>query len=247
MNTNCKNARIELPVVTHWSNTSQAFEYLASDAPAIGGSATPPFTPGGCYFEYNHNFLPDFNIYLADNYAQTPISDEQAREFVASACEDSGVTIDLLRPDAFTTREQGLGRLVSRSGTVQILHTKVIDGSLATILLPPNWSADAADGTYPIVFNGFYDINANVFTQEGPAWVRIIARSGIDGRSGAIGVLWNGGGATAGRTTNRAAYRQFNAVVDYVSHNFGGDRHSITDVGWIKGRTYLRQYGIQSL
>ncbi len=231
----CRSSRIELPVATHWCAATHSFEYLASDAPTIGGSATAPFTPGACYYEYNHDFLPDFNAYIGDVYAQTPIADQEARDFVAAACDDTGVRIDLLRPDAFTSKENGLGRLVDRAGAVQILHAKVIDGSLATIILPPNWSADAAENTYPIVFNGFYDINANVFTQEGPPWVRIIARSGTEGRSGAIGVLWNGGGATASRTTNEAAYRQFNSVIDYVARNFGGDRHKILIAGGSRG------------
>lgn len=231
----CEGSRIELPVVTHWCTATQAFEYLASDVPEIGGSATAPFTPGECYYEYNYDFLPDFNSYIADVYAQTEVTEQTARDFIAAACEDSGVRIDLLRPDAFTSKNDGLGRLVDRAGAVQILHAKVIDGSLATIILPPNWSSDAADNTYPIAVNGFYDINANLFTQEGPQWVRMIARSGTEGRSGAIGVLWNGGGATAGRTTNEAAYRQFNAVLDYVSHNFSSDKHRILMSGGSRG------------
>lgn len=231
----CRNPRIELPVVTHWCAATQSFAYLATDTPEIGGSATAPYTPGKCYYEYNHDFLPDFNVYIADTYAQTPITDQEARDFVTAACEDTGVRVDLLRPDAFTSKEEGPGRLVDRAGAVQILHAKVIDGSLATIILPPNWSADAAENTYPIVFNGFYDINANVFTQEGPQWVRMIAKSGTEGRAGAIGVLWNGGGAIASRTTNAAAYRQFNSVIDYVACNFGGDRHRILMAGGSRG------------
>ncbi len=231
----CECSRIELPVVTHWSATTQSFKYLAADIPVIGGSATAPFTPGECVYEYNADFLPDYNTYIADVYAQTGITDQAARDFIKEACADTGVRIDLLRPDAFTRKGDGLGRLADRTGAVQILHAKVIDGSLATIILPPNWSAGAAEATYPIVFNGFYDINANLFTQEGPQWVRIIARSGLEGRTGAIGVLWNGGGATAGRTTNEAAFRQFNAVLDYVAQNFGGDKHKVLIAGGSRG------------
>jgi acetyl esterase/lipase len=63
----------------------------------------------------------------------------------------------------------------------------------------------------------------------------MIAESGIKGRTGAIGVLWNGGGATAGRTTNKAAYRQFNSIIDYVARNFNGDRHRILMSGGSRG------------
>ena len=61
MNSHCDSSRIELPIVTHWSEAKQSFEYMASDAPVIAGSATPPFTPGECYYEYKNDFLPDFN------------------------------------------------------------------------------------------------------------------------------------------------------------------------------------------
>lgn len=235
MTLQCDTCRLELPVVTHWSADRQTFEYLASDQPVLVGTSEPPYTPGGCHYEYHGEFLPDYNLYLADRYAQTAIDDETARAFVTAAYEDTGVIIDLLRPDAFTSKDKGLGRLHDSSGAVQILHAKIIDGSLATIILPPNWSAEAEPGTYPIAFNGFYDLNANLFTQEGPLWVRMIATSGLAGRSGAIGVLWNGGGATAGRTTNEAAYRQFNAVISYVAQEFGGNRHRILMSGGSRG------------
>jgi hypothetical protein len=147
--------RIELPVVTHWSNETQSYLYLAADAPEICGLASPPFKPGECYYEYNHNFLPDFNTYIADRYAETAITDENAREFITSASIDAGIPFDFLGPDAFTTKKSGIGRLLNQSNRVQILHAKVIDGSLATIILPPNWSYDAANSTYLIIFNDF--------------------------------------------------------------------------------------------
>jgi hypothetical protein len=65
--------------------------------------------------------------------------------------------------------------------------------------------------------------------------MQIIARSGIESRTGAIGVLWNGGGATGSRTVNKAAYRQFNSIIDYVSRNFSGDRHRILMSGGSRG------------
>jgi hypothetical protein len=102
--------RIELPIVTHWSHAKQGFSYMATDIPEIGGVVKAPFKPGNCYYEYNWNFLPDFNHYLADKYAQTAISDEQAREFITSLREKTGMGVELLRPDAFVSKHKGSGR-----------------------------------------------------------------------------------------------------------------------------------------
>jgi len=58
------------------------------------------------------------------------------------------------------------------------------------VILPPNWNAAAPTGSYPIVFQAFYDVNENLFLGFGQAqaiatW---IAESGTGGRTGAIGV-----------------------------------------------------------
>ena len=227
----------ELPVVTHWSAAAQAYQSMASDqidayAPYTGASA---YQAGSCYRYYRYGDYPDYGSYPGDRYSFEKVADARVRDFARAICRDTGVPVSFLRPDAFTSRAAGLGRLRQHPGRVQVLHGKEIAGSLFSIYLPPNWSPSAPAGTYPIVANGFYDINANVFSQEGDPLVRTIALSGASGRSGAIGLLWNGGGAAASRTMNRQAYEQFAAAIDWVAKNLGGDRYRILMWGGSRG------------
>lgn len=227
----------ELPVVTHWSNAANAVQSLASDQatiwqayPGSGGA----YVPGGCYPIYAGGRLPDLDRYVGDVWSVAAIPDAEATSALRGVCQAAGIPVRLLRPDALG----GPGvpsRLRSRPGAVQVVHGIEVAGSLATAVLPPNWDAAAAPGTYPIVANGFYDLNENVFRLEGPDLVRMIALSGAGGRTGAIGVLWNGGGALASRTMNPKALDQFAAVVDGAAQVFGADRHRILMYGGSRG------------
>jgi acetyl esterase/lipase len=233
----CAPQHHELPLVTHWSEDVNGYRYLAADQidlyePYAHGE---PYEAGRCYYAYRKRQLPDYGRYIGDTYSISKIADGAVISALRQVCRQTGVPIKLFRPDGFEARTRGLGRLRQRPGIVQVLHAKPIDGALATVLLPPNWSAEAASGSYPVVVNGFYDLNDNLVRQEGPALARVIALSGIEGRSGAIGVLWNGGGAIASRTMNRQAYRQFAAIIDWVAENFGGDRYRLLTFGGSRG------------
>ncbi|MEA3157883.1 MAG: hypothetical protein QOK44_5472, partial [Betaproteobacteria bacterium] len=232
----------ELPVVTHWSNSTQAFKYLASDQ-ISSAYLRPAYVPGAsyqngrAYYYYNAKLLPNFEKYIGANFSTVQVPKAEAIKFCQHVFQRTGISLKLLRPDAFDRPEAGLGRLRSLLGTVQVLHGKVIDGSLATIILPPHWDAKAPAGSYPIVFSGLYDLNENVFKAfgEGRSLAEITALSGTKGNRGAIAVLWNGGDALAGYSVNPSAYRQFASVIDYVASNFSGDRQRILMTGTSRG------------
>lgn len=222
--------RHELPVVTHWSNAVGGPLYLGTDQPVVN-VAYPGGThaPGTCYPYYTESRYPVVDHYVGDTWSVTAIPDAEASNVLGAVCQSTGIPIRLLRPDALGAR------VIARAGAVQVLHANVVDGSLATVVLPANWDAAAPAGRYPLVANGFYDLNENVFRQEGPDLVRMIALSTSGGRTGAIGVLWNGGGALASRTMNPRALEQFAAVVDFVAQHFAGDRHRILMYGGSRG------------
>ncbi len=220
----------ELPVVTHFSNAS-GVQYLASDQASLyEGYPVGTYVAGACYPYYQHGWLPDLDQYLGDVWSVLAISDAEATTTLRAVCESAGVPVRLLRPDA-----PGTGRLLDKPGAVQVLHGIVVEGSLATVVLPPNWSAAAPMASYPIVANGFYDLNDNVFHLEGPDLIRMIALSGTAGRTGAVGILWNGGGALGSRTMSPHALDQFAAVVDFVAEHFSADRHRILMYGISRG------------
>jgi predicted esterase len=64
---------------------------------------------------------------------------------------------------------------------------------------------------------------------------RLVGDSGLDGRRGVIGVLWNGGGALVSRTTHEGAAHQFARVIDQVVERYGGDRRWIVMFGGSRG------------
>jgi hypothetical protein len=224
----------ELPIVTHWSNASGSFEYLAFDQ--IETSVPYPsgdYAPGACYPRYDH--------YVGMNFSTTAIPDGVVEEFAQGVFDDTGVPLKFLRPDALES-----GRLVSEPGYVQVVHGLIVQadsddtGSLATVFLPPNWWTDAPAGSYPIVANGMYDLNYQVFhrvahAMGGTVLARFIANSGTHNRSGAIGVLWNGGGAEATFTLNEKSFRQFGSLIDLVAERFRGDRNRVLMTGNSRG------------
>ena len=65
MQTNSDEARIELPVVTHYSRAAGGFGYLAADAPELAVPAEAPLPPSVPSYFYLGGFLPDFGSYLA--------------------------------------------------------------------------------------------------------------------------------------------------------------------------------------
>lgn len=232
----------ELPIVTHWSNEKGAFEYMANDRPDY--MVPPPaekYRPGDVYYYYrkgNSNFLPDLNNYLGMNFSLRTFGAKRVNEVAEQVAEATGVGLKFYRPDAFTSRNAPT-RLKEAPGYVQVLHAKIIKtsdedpGCLATFFLPPNWKRDAPEGTYPIVTVGHYDLNEHVLHRSGrgAAIGSIVAKSGIEGRTGAIGVIWNGGGAWATYTRNPRAFQQFGKIIDYAAEELGGDRHCVMATG----------------
>ena len=234
----------ELPIVTHWSNETKAFEYMASDQPDY---RVPPakvkYRPGDSYYYYregDRNFLPDLNDYVGMNFSLRAVGKKQASALAGRVRKATGVDLKFYRPDAFAKRNAPT-RLKEAPGYVQVLHAKIIKtgeddpGCLATFFLPPNWKSDAPEGSYPIVTVGHYDLNEHVFLPtpngRGDTFGSIVARSGTEGRTGAIGVIWNGGGASATYTRNPRAFEQFGKIIDYATEELGGDRHCVMATG----------------
>jgi hypothetical protein len=218
----------DLPIATHWSNSLPGVVEGASDECPWGNPRRyHPADPLSRLF-YNGRFLPDYELYGGDVFSIRSVDNQEALDFAANVQGTTGVEVVHLNQRAWAE-----GRVQPNSGKVQIIHNNQIAGSLATIFLPPNWRPTAA-GNYPILFNGFYDTNANTFDWNGPFMAGIVAVSTQNGGRGAIGVLWNGGGALVSRTGNRRAYDQFNSVIDFVAEK-GGSRFEIVIYGSSRG------------
>ncbi len=226
----CADTYHELPVVTNWNTSLNAYsKFGTGQASVFMPYPTDNYVPGACYPYYTEGRIPDLDRYVGDTWSTTSIPDTEARKVFRDICRATGIPVRFLRSDAL-----GTPRLRSAAGAVQVVHANLVDGSLVTVVLPANWQSGSAT-RYPIVANGFYDLNDNLFRLEGPDLVRMIALSSTQGRTGAIGVLWNGGGAQASRTMNQKALTQFAHIIDFVALNFSGDRHRLLMYGDSRG------------
>lgn len=231
--TNCEISQ-DLPVVTHWSNT----EYIKPGATdQINLNNTSPIKDGIKYI-YNYNYLPQVDQYIGENYSIRAISDNQALAWISENCKKTNQSIKLWRPKTFEGQlaiQDILERAPRLSGTNIIISGLTSSKSMYTVFLPANWSPENLRETpVPIIFNGFYDVNENLFLHEGKFMAELIAKSVQENGTGAIGVLWNGAGAIASRTINPNAWKEFEAIISLVSQ-LGGDRHRILGFGGSRG------------
>ena len=232
--TSCSyNAVDELPV-SHWNAAARAFSPDANDSAAMS-----PTLQGSCFYAFGtpspDNPLPTFESYNTDNYSRRSGSAAEASATVTRLCEASPHRIPFRMING---NGDVLGKLQGNSGRVQVIANVIIDNSLATIFLPPQW-APGPEGRYPILFEGYYDTNDNLLVPSGSSTLigRLVAESGLPNRSGAIGVIWNGGSGLSSASVSPSARRQFANVIDAISVYLGGKRNDIVMFGGSRGGT----------
>jgi len=232
----CVTVSHQLPIPTHFSASIEGFEFMAHDAPSLTTNAGLPgdYTVGACYPYYNYGVLPDIDLYLADRYSSIAVSDTSARTFAQERCAATGVPLEHRFPPTVTGIWPA-GAPASGSCRTQVIHATVLDTSVYTVFLPPNWSGAAPANTYPIVFDGAYDLNGNTFSSLGASMADWVSESGLNGRRGVIGVLWNGGGGSASLTMNEHALEMFAAMIAEVSERYHGNPDWIVTFGGSRG------------
>lgn len=212
----------DCPIATHWSSACNCVVFEASDQIGVGNPTPYPSSN----FYYNYNFLPNTDRYVGDVYSTTAVGCAQSGAFAEVVQAETGVPVVHRNPGAWSR-----GEVLQAPGYVQIVHGNVVDGSLATVFLPPNWRPS---GQYPVLLNGFYDINQSTFEFHGGFIASVVARSGSgDGRP-VMGVIWNGGGANASRTANPRAFAQFGSLIDALV-GIGADRWQVVTFGGSRG------------
>lgn len=234
-----------LPIPTHWK-IDTGFTLGASDQypinnPLLGEQLK---NDDKIKYVYNFNILPNTDFYIGENFSIKSISDSTAQSILTEFCESTKQAYQLWKPSSYNGADAIQSILTSAprsSGVVQIITGLTINKSMFAVILPAHWTPPTISrpAPYPIVFNGFYDLNDNLFQLEGATMTSLIAQSvkaNSSGRmgTGAIGILWNGAGAIASRTTNPGAYDEFQAIVDLVA-KLGGDPHRIIGFGVSRG------------
>ncbi len=232
----CSSLSQFLPVVTHWHEGQ--FQYLGTDQVDMWNPSPMPdqsgYHPGSCYPYYRLG-IPDYEHYFADRYSFVVIPNDEADSTLTNACQATGVPVELLPPAPWHNNYPVVRDPESDSCRVQVVHASIVDGSLVTVILPPNWSDAAPEGTYPILMNSFYDQNDSLFHVHGPALMQLVARSGLDGKRGVIGLLTDGSGALASRSFDAMADEQAAEAIAWVARRFHGNPYEVVTFGGSRG------------
>jgi len=213
------------PIPTHFDSIN-GFAVMAADQLEV-------YNSDPVYF-YNYNYEPTYNQYVGTNYSTYKIIDQKALEWSWELYGKTAVPFKHLFPRTKDGADFNAAPLSGRK-EVQIIHANIENSSLFTVILPPGWDENAAEGSYPILANGSYDSNQSVVEWEGPFMAEVIANSTKNGKKGAIGVIWNGGGATATLTMNSASRGDFAEIIDTLVLKYRANREWIVMLGASRG------------
>lgn len=204
----------QLPLMTHYRR-GVGFELGSTDdltSELYNPNVETEYKQGRPYVRvYAQNFIPTVNNYIAMKYDLQSYKDEVVIERFRGWCQQTGVAFRLLQPGIeVSTREQIEEVLEAGQTHGQVIHSLVFRNNLFTLIVPPKWGGYPPQKKYPLLINGFYDLNGNLLGSEGPRFIKVISELYKQNQFGAVGILWNGGGATASRTVNNKAYKDLN-------------------------------------
>lgn len=225
----CNSAVFQLPVATHWSNANGgAVIEGASDAYRVDNP------DGNSNRIYNFGILPEYEKYIGDVFSIEKLADLDVRTWSTDQCVKYGIAVDVKKPSSYSNWGIAKSAASARRGALQIIPALVVNKSLMTIILPVDWDPQAPAGTYPVIFNGAYDVHANM-RLEGNYEISAIANLWRTKNLKAIGIVWNGMGAVASRTMNEGALAEFNTLIQRAGTYFGADPQRIVTFGGSRG------------
>ncbi len=225
----CNDTAFEFPLPTHWSNAVGGFVEKAVDSLVL---ANPDASSTRRL--YNYGFLPSINKYIADKFDVASIPDEEFRTWSKTICAETGVAVELRKPVSFQDWSIARNKLEQSKGSIQLMHALISEDNLITLFIPPNWKQSDQRGKYPILINGYYDLRSNLLT-EGKVIAKTMGKAWKNSQVPFIGIEWNGGGGVASLTANPKARASFNAIIQKVADNFGGDPQRIMMFGGSRG------------
>lgn len=197
---------------------------------------------------------PAYERYIGESYSTNAYSKLAAIWLSDRTRERTGIPVahrnhpDALAPCGQTYSSAEPGHAVLDGLPVfQVVHGHLVEPddlptlgnehSLATFILPPSWTSEAAPATYPVLFNGFYDLNDNTFQGEGPRFLETLAEVYCEDGIPAVGLLWNGGGARACQTYQRSAYDNAAQLFDDAACLLRANKHKMVFTGGSRGGT----------
>lgn len=131
---------------------------------------------------------------------------------------------------------------------LQVVHAYIVDyddatieGSescLATFVVPPMWvPAEPAEPVYTVLLSSVYDIHASIFAEETVQyWMRSIGELADEGTP-VVGIVTNGGGATASLSQQRSLFASAEQLFDEALDLLSTDRERVVAFGLSRGAT----------
>jgi hypothetical protein len=191
--------------------------------------------------------VPGHERYIAENYALAAPTDLAAIWLSDRSREISGLPIaHKNHPEAFAAGGPAKRKLLPGLPIFQVVHCYVVpfedpgvvgaEQSLATFIVPPGWVAAPAT-PYAVLFNSFYDIHSSTFGVMGAEFLRTLGELyALDGRQ-AVGILHNGGGASACQTIHASAYANAARLFSEAQSRLGIDTSRVVVTGGSRGGT----------
>lgn len=229
----CFSSDHELPLITHFDKNINSYSFNGIDSPEgfiYNDNATTEYRSGqNPVFYYKDKTIINGNS-IASNFDDKTYSDDFIEEFFNTIHTKTNVRF-VLKRSKYELINDARGLFESDTNG-QIVNSIVFRKNLFSIILPPNWNPS---NKYPIVINGFYGLNVNVFEQEGSSIFRFVAEKYKLDNIGMIGILWNGGGAIGSRTTNDINYEDLNDFLNLIIPVLGIDPNDTITFGNSRG------------
>lgn len=176
---------------------------------------------------------PAYERYIGDRYSLHAVDDLVAVSLNDRILRTFGYPV-VFHNDS--TEDRGV---LSEAPVIQVVNGSLLQTdtgcySLASYILPPYWNADL-NGDYPLLFNGFYDANDNMFNTVGPSCIEVICNTLARTGKGAVGVVWNGGGSIGSRSLQESVYGGIAAAIEQARIKYGADTEKIVTLGGSRG------------
>lgn len=180
---------------------------------------------------YSNGYTPRHASYLEDNYDSQLFPDEAIKSALRHLCLSGTMRVRFRQTNAPITSAADIQNLiVPNERSFQVLHGLIFRRNLFTVIVPPMWNSTARLAS--LVHNG-YSLNHQLVTSIG-VYGALRQAYAADAR-GAIGVLWNGGGATASYTISNDAYRDFNDFARLLTSGVGVHADKVVTMGGSRG------------
>ncbi len=176
---------------------------------------------------------PSVDNYIANRYDHLLFSDAEIKKVLQLLCSKTSDRIVLIQPDKEIFNMADLTQIIkANQNYYQVIHGLVYKSNLFTIVVPPLWNSN---NNYSLVINGMYSLNSSLVDKVGSSLYQILKAVRAANQKGAIGVLWNGGGAIGSRTVNNKAYQDLNLFLNMVVPAVNIDPNRVVTFGESRG------------